>query len=160
MATAAEKMARQREAKTQALGDELDSLPENTAERRADRIAFLQQRLAALEEILALRGTEALVPVAAAMAEEGVDAIGANCGNGPDAFVEVCRRLKGASGLPVWIKPNAGLPTIEGGKAVYTMTPGEFAAYLPSLVEAGATFLGGCCGTTPEFIRALRRSAP
>lgn len=95
---------------------------------------------------------------AAAMAEEGVDAIGANCGAGPDAFVDVCQRLKAASGLPVWIKPNAGLPTIEGGRAVYSMTPEPFASYAARLAEAGASFLGGCCGTTPAFIRALARA--
>lgn len=96
--------------------------------------------------------------VAAAMVAEGVDAIGANCGAGPDAFVEVCKRLKESSGLPIWIKPNAGLPSIEGGKAVYSMTPEEFAAFVPALIEAGAVFLGGCCGTNPEFIRALARA--
>ncbi len=93
-----------------------------------------------------------------AMVEEGVDAIGANCGAGPESFSQICKRLKEASGLPVWIKPNAGMPTLEGGRAVYTMTPEAFAAYLPALVAAGASFLGGCCGTNPEFIRALTRA--
>jgi methionine synthase I (cobalamin-dependent) len=57
------------------------------------------------------------------------------------------------------IKPSAGLPTIEAGRAVYSMTPEAFAGYLPGLIEAGASFVGGCCGTTPEFIRALARAA-
>src|SRR5271166_3426139 len=96
---------------------------------------------------------------ARAMVEEGVDAIGANCGAGPESFARICRRLKDASGLPVWIKPNAGMPTLEAGQAVYTMTPDAFADYLPSLFEAGASFLGGCCGTSPEFVRALVRAA-
>lgn len=99
----------------------------------------------------------------AAMAEEGVAAVGANCGTGPGAFAEICRRLKAASGgLPVWIKPNAGLPVIRDGQAVYSLSPDEFASYLPPLVEAGADFLGGCCGTDPAFIAALaqqRRTA-
>jgi methionine synthase I (cobalamin-dependent) len=90
-----------------------------------------------------------------AVAEEGADAVGANCGAGPEVFAEVCRRLKAASGLPVWIKPNAGLPEMEGGRAVYRMTPEAFASFLPGLVEAGAAFVGGCCGTGPDFIRAL-----
>jgi methionine synthase I (cobalamin-dependent) len=97
--------------------------------------------------------------VAAAMESAGVDAVGANCGAGPDAFVNVCRRLRSASQLPLWIKPNAGLPVIHNGQAVYTMTPAEFAAYLPALVDAGAAFLGGCCGTTPDFIAALAQAA-
>ena len=58
--------------------------------------------------------------VGRAMAEEGADAVGANCGAGPEAFPPICRRLKAASGLPVWIKPNAGMPEMEGGQAVYT----------------------------------------
>lgn len=96
---------------------------------------------------------------ARAMAEEGADAVGANCGAGPELFPGVCRRLKDASGLPVWIKPNAGMPTLEAGQAVYTMTADAFASHLPLLIEAGASFLGGCCGTSPEFIRALVRAA-
>ena len=63
------------------------------------------------------------------MAEEGADAVGANCGAGPESFPSICRRLKEASGLPVWIKPNAGMPTMEAGQAVYTMTPDVFAGH-------------------------------
>jgi methionine synthase I (cobalamin-dependent) len=91
------------------------------------------------------------------MAEEGASAVGANCGAGPGGFPRICRRLKEASGLPVWIKPGAGFPTLEDGRAVYSMGPADFAGYLPALVEAGASFVGGCCGTGPEFIRALAR---
>lgn len=96
--------------------------------------------------------------VAARMAKLGADAVGANCGSGIERFAPVCRRLKEASGLPVWIKPNAGLPVIEGGKTVYTQTPEQFAAHALELIEAGAMFLGGCCGTSPDFIAALARS--
>jgi 5-methyltetrahydrofolate--homocysteine methyltransferase len=96
---------------------------------------------------------------ARAMAEEGADAVGANCGAGPELFPGVCRRLKDASGLPVWIKPNAGMPSLEAGQAVYTMTADAFASHLPALIEAGASFLGGCCGSNPEFVRALVRAA-
>jgi len=93
--------------------------------------------------------------VAAAMAEAGADAVGANCGAGPAHFVDVCRRLKAASGLPVWVKPNAGLPVMKEGRATYEMPPEEFASFLPALLDAGASFIGGCCGTTPDYIRAL-----
>lgn len=95
---------------------------------------------------------------ARAMVEEGVDVVGANCGAGPEFFPSICRRLQDASGLPVWIKPNAGMPTIEEGKAVYTMSPDVFATHLPALIEAGASFVGGCCGTSPAFIQALVRA--
>ena len=97
--------------------------------------------------------------VAKAMVEAGVDAVGANCGAGPEFFPRLCRRLKDASGLPVWIKPNAGMPTLQSGQAVYAMTPDTFASVLPALTEAGASFIGGCCGTSPLMIRALVRDA-
>ncbi len=96
--------------------------------------------------------------VARAMAEEGVATVGTNCGAGPAEFVAICRRLRAATGRGVWIKPNAGLPTFRAGRAVHPTAPEEFAAFLPALVEAGAAFVGGCCGATPEFVRALRRA--
>jgi len=92
---------------------------------------------------------------AAEMRAVGVDAVGANCGAGIERFVPLCARLKAASGLPVWIKPNAGLPAWRDGRAVYLGSPEQFAAHLAPLVEAGAAFVGGCCGTTPAFVRAL-----
>ena len=87
----------------------------------------------------------------------GADVIGSNCGQGIAGMVEVCRRLRAVTDRPIWIKANAGLPEMVDGKTVYKQTPGEFAAYVPQLVEAGASFIGGCCGTTPEFIRAVVR---
>jgi methionine synthase I (cobalamin-dependent) len=85
----------------------------------------------------------------------GADVIGANCGQGIAGMVDVCRRLHAATDRPIWIKANAGLPEMVDGQTVYQQTPAEFAAYVPQLVEAGASFIGGCCGTTPEFIRAV-----
>jgi 5-methyltetrahydrofolate--homocysteine methyltransferase len=85
----------------------------------------------------------------------GAEAIGANCGQGIAGMVEVCRRLHAATDRPIWIKANAGLPEMVDGKTVYKQTPAEFAAYVPQLIEAGASLIGGCCGTTPEFIRAV-----
>lgn len=87
--------------------------------------------------------------------EAGADVIGANCGQGIAGFVKICERLKAATALPIWIKANAGLPTMVDGRAEYHTTPQEFAAQVPSLVQAGASFIGGCCGTTPAFIRAI-----
>jgi methionine synthase I (cobalamin-dependent) len=95
---------------------------------------------------------------AAALVEAGADVIGANCGQGIAGFVKICARLKlAAGGHPIWIKANAGLPQMEDGKAIYAMTAAEFAGYVPAVLAAGANFIGGCCGTTPEFIRELHR---
>ena len=85
----------------------------------------------------------------------GADAIGANCGQGIEGYVPICSRLHAATSLPIWIKPNAGLPQVEDGRTVYRTTPQEFAAYADELLKAGASFIGGCCGSNPDFIRAL-----
>ncbi len=92
------------------------------------------------------------------LSAEGADCVGANCGQGIDGFVAICRRLRAATTLPIWIKANAGLPEMVDGQPVYRQTPEEFAARVPELIEAGAGFIGGCCGTTPEFIAAVRRT--
>jgi methionine synthase I (cobalamin-dependent) len=93
--------------------------------------------------------------VAVAMAEAGADAVGANCGVGVEHVVPICQRLRAACDLPIWIKPNAGLPTIEGSDIRYATSAEFFASHYAALREAGAAFLGGCCGSTPDFIRAL-----
>jgi len=87
----------------------------------------------------------------------GADAIGANCGTGVEDYIPICASLAAATRLPIWIKPNAGLPELENGKVVYRTGPADFARNVPWLVEAGARFLGGCCGTSPSFIEAMRR---
>ena len=94
---------------------------------------------------------------AEALAAAGADVIGANCGSGIAGYLPVCRRLRQASDKPVWIKANAGLPEIVDGKLVYQNTSQDFAALAPALIEAGASFIGGCCGTDPDFVRALKR---
>jgi 5-methyltetrahydrofolate--homocysteine methyltransferase len=86
------------------------------------------------------------------------DVIGSNCGQGIAGMVEVCRRLRVVTDRPIWIKANAGLPENVDGQTIYKQTPAEFAAYVPQLVEAGASLIGGCCGTTPEFIRAVAQT--
>jgi len=93
----------------------------------------------------------------AKMAEAGgADAVGANCGVGPKQYVRVAELLKEATGLPVWIKPNAGMPAVVEGRTTFPMGPAEFASFVPTLIEAGADFIGGCCGTTPDHIRSVR----
>ena len=87
--------------------------------------------------------------------ELGASAVGANCGAGPESFVRVAAHLSAAGPLPVWVKPNAGLPEVREGKTYFPMDPAAFAAFAPALRGAGAIFLGGCCGTTPAHIKAL-----
>ena len=89
--------------------------------------------------------------------EAGADCIGSNCGQGIEGFLPICRRLHEATDLPIWIKANAGLPKMVAGETVYTQTPEGFADHVPALVEAGAAFVGGCCGTSPEFIQAVQK---
>lgn len=92
---------------------------------------------------------------AEALAAAGANVIGSNCGHGIEDMVKICRRLHAATDRPVWIKANAGLPEMVGTEIVYRQTPVEFASYIPQLIEAGASFIGGCCGTSPDFIRAV-----
>ncbi len=93
--------------------------------------------------------------VAAAMEEAGASAVGANCGVGVERAPAICQRLRAATSLPVWIKPNAGLPTIDSTGLHYTTSADFFASHFGGLRDAGASFVGACCGSTPEFIRAL-----
>ncbi|MBQ8310948.1 MAG: homocysteine S-methyltransferase family protein, partial [Clostridia bacterium] len=85
----------------------------------------------------------------------GVDAIGANCSLGPKQLRGVAEELLACASVPVVIKPNAGMPRVENGRTVFDVSPAEFADDVAQLVEAGVQFVGGCCGTTPEYIRAL-----
>ena len=91
------------------------------------------------------------------LAAAGADVVGANCGRGIADFVTICRRLRAATGLPLWMKANAGLPEVVDGRTVYRTTPEEFAGSVPALIEAGARFVGGCCGTSPAFVREMAR---
>jgi methionine synthase I (cobalamin-dependent) len=93
--------------------------------------------------------------VAGAMANAGADAVGANCGVGVETSVPICARLHAACSLPIWMKPNAGLPKMEGTAIRYETSADYFASYFAALRNAGASFVGSCCGSTPEFIRAL-----
>ena len=81
--------------------------------------------------------------VAAAMVESGADAVGANCGVGVEYAAAICRRLRASCGVPIWIKPNAGLPAIEGTAVRYGATAAFFASHYSALRDAGASFPGG-----------------
>lgn len=87
----------------------------------------------------------------------GADAVGINCSCGPDQMETVIRTLSKELTIPVIAKPNAGMPTIdELGNAVYSMGPAEFGKWMKKLREAGAGILGGCCGTDPSYIKAMK----
>ncbi|MGA8184395.1 MAG: homocysteine S-methyltransferase family protein [Terriglobia bacterium] len=92
---------------------------------------------------------------AVALTAAGADVVGANCGQGAEGYVGISKRLRAATDRPLWMKPNAGLPVVSDGNVHYDTTPQAFARHAQSLVEAGASFIGGCCGTAPEFIREL-----
>ncbi|HSG26862.1 MAG TPA: homocysteine S-methyltransferase family protein [Candidatus Krumholzibacterium sp.] len=87
---------------------------------------------------------------------EGADMIGANCTLQSDAAADLAAELRAATDLPVIIQPNAGRPEMVDGRAVYRQTPEEFADDMKGAIANGANGVGGCCGTTPDFIRALR----
>ncbi|MBQ4064465.1 MAG: homocysteine S-methyltransferase family protein, partial [Clostridia bacterium] len=86
----------------------------------------------------------------------GVDALGANCSFGPDKMAPIAKELLTYASVPVILNPNAGLPSVKDGKTVFNIGPDDFAAYMKELAEMGVHLLGGCCGTTPDHIRAAR----
>ena len=92
-----------------------------------------------------------------ALVAAGADVIGANCGQGIVGFAAICKQLRAATDHPIWLKPNAGLPRLVDGLARYDVTPEMFAGYVPELIELGASFVGGCCGTRPDFISTIQQ---
>lgn len=90
--------------------------------------------------------------------ELGADAVGINCSCGPEQLVSMVKNMKSIAAIPLLVKPNAGMPAIDdSGEAVYPMSAEEFAGHMQVLLDAGADIIGGCCGTTPEFIAKLRK---
>lgn len=93
---------------------------------------------------------------AAALEELGADAVGINCSTGPDQLESIITNLHRQLSIPIIAKPNAGMPVINAqGEAIYNMSPDQFAVNMKRLIDAGANLVGGCCGTTPEHIKAL-----
>lgn len=88
----------------------------------------------------------------------GADIIGANCSLGPAQLLPVAQELAKATSLPISIQPNAGMPELINGKTVFPMDAAEMASWVPRLVNAGVTYIGGCCGTTPEHIKTIRKA--
>lgn len=93
---------------------------------------------------------------AAELEARGAAVVGANCSSGIEDMIGIARAMRPATGLPLWFKPNAGIPELVAGKTVYSETPEVTASFIPALIEAGASFVGGCCGTTPVHIRKMR----
>ncbi len=95
---------------------------------------------------------------AKAAAEAGAFAVGANCGDlDPFQTAEIIGAMKEGAAIPLIAQPNAGRPTLAGGRTVFDMTPREFARGIKECLRAGASLVGGCCGTTPEHLREARR---
>jgi 5-methyltetrahydrofolate--homocysteine methyltransferase len=88
----------------------------------------------------------------------GAGAFGCNCSTGPEAMVDILASIKPQATVPLVAKPNAGMPKLSGRKTVYDMTADSFGAFGRAFASAGVNLLGGCCGTTPDHIRALKRA--
>ncbi|MFA4966662.1 MAG: homocysteine S-methyltransferase family protein [Candidatus Margulisiibacteriota bacterium] len=88
----------------------------------------------------------------------GIDVISANCSTGPEGLLKIAKRYLAATSLPVMVMPNAGMPVIEGDRAIYKMTPDKFGVFAGKFAKLGVSIIGGCCGTTPEHIAAVKSS--
>jgi 5-methyltetrahydrofolate--homocysteine methyltransferase len=88
----------------------------------------------------------------------GANVLGSNCGNGIENMIKIAQEFKSVTPLPLIIQANAGIPELREGKSFYPETPEFFAEKVPALIDAGVSIIGGCCGTTPEHIRAIRKA--
>ncbi len=96
---------------------------------------------------------------ATAMLEAGADIIGTNCGNGMERMIEIVREMRAAApDAPILVHANAGLPILVENKSVFPESPATMAGFAKELVKAGANVIGGCCGTTPAHISAIREA--
>jgi 5-methyltetrahydrofolate--homocysteine methyltransferase len=97
-----------------------------------------------------------IAKAASGLEEAGADVVGSNCGTGVQDMLAIAREMARATRLPIVIQPNAGMPESVEGRMVYRETPETMAARVPELLETGVAIVGGCCGTTPDHIRAVR----
>ena len=96
------------------------------------------------------------IEAAVSLEAAGADAVGVNCSVGPDQLISVIRNIRENVSIPVIAKPNAGMPFIDDqGNAVYSMKAPDFAKHIKALIDVGAGIVGGCCGTTPEYIKEV-----
>lgn len=103
-----------------------------------------------------LMGTS-VADAVAGLEEAGADIVGSNCGNGSERMIEIAVEIKKHTGLPIAIQPNAGFPELVGGEVFYPETPEFMAEKSQELLAIGVSIIGGCCGTTPEHIKAIAR---
>ncbi|EHQ91211.1 homocysteine S-methyltransferase family protein [Desulfosporosinus youngiae] len=87
----------------------------------------------------------------------GAEVVGANCSGGPDSLIEPIKKMRSVVSIPLSVKANAGMPELVNGEAVYGQKPEQFSSYTKEFIENGVRLIGGCCGTTPEFIRAVKK---
>ena len=122
------------------------------AKENSDLPVFVMNAYGSDGKLMTGASPEAMVALLEGM---GADAIGLNCSLGPRALSGVVEKLIASASVPVIVKPNAGLPKTLDGKTVYDVSPEDFSSAMKEFAEKGATVLGGCCGTTPEYIKAL-----
>ncbi|MBQ3421753.1 MAG: homocysteine S-methyltransferase family protein, partial [Romboutsia sp.] len=85
----------------------------------------------------------------------GADAIGANCSLGPNQLIPIVKRITNIAKVPIIVQPNAGLPKIINNKAIYNINSDEFFTGIEKFIKLGASIIGGCCGTTPKYIKKI-----
>ena len=93
-----------------------------------------------------------------ALTRAGADVLGSNCGNGIEQMLPITEAFRGLTSLPLLIQANAGLPVLEKGRTVFRQSPEDMARHVPGLARAGASIIGGCCGTGPAHIAAIREA--
>jgi 5-methyltetrahydrofolate--homocysteine methyltransferase len=98
---------------------------------------------------------ESPADVAKNLVAAGADIVGMNCGRGPDRAIAIIREMRRATDVPLVAYPNAGLPVTTGGRTTYELTPAAMVKDYPALLDAGASIVGGCCGSGPEHIRLI-----
>jgi methionine synthase / methylenetetrahydrofolate reductase(NADPH) len=137
----------------------MTSLAEATEAIRAAQQVAPQLRMVVMMTFNALDrcldGTSA-EEAAARLTALGADAVGCNCSDGPATALRVIKRMRSATHLPLAAMPNAGLPRVEAGLTTYPISPPSLADFVNKAIPAGATFIGGCCGTTPAHIRTMK----
>ena len=128
-----------------------------TAAKAACRLPVICQ-MSFAEDGRTITGTD---PAAAAILLDamGADVIGANCSTGPAELLVVAQKMAAVTNRPLIIQPNAGMPVLENGETHFPLTPDDMAAYVKKFAEAGISYTGGCCGTTPAHIRAIKEAA-
>ncbi len=104
-----------------------------------------------------LYGTDAKTAIVV-LQSLGADAVGINCSTGPDKMLTLVKEMKKYAKVPIIVKPNAGLPKLENGQTTYDMDTKTFCDEVEKLIKEGASIIGGCCGTTPEFIKAIKQT--